>query len=305
MNHLTPSFKPMLAAAMKDPSIINYPLLASAKFDGIRAIVIGGQVYSRSLKLIPNKHIQALFGRSEFNGFDGELIVGLPTDPDCYNKTSSGVMSIDGEPDVHFYVFDDCSIPLDSFEHRLAVVGKRISKTPPSLRKFISRVPHAVVTNPKDLFLWEENFVTQGYEGIMVRHPAGEYKFGRSTEKQGWLLKIKRFEDSEAVIIGYKERMHNENEQEESELGYSKRSTKKAGMKPTGTLGAWIVTDVKTNIEFDVGTGFTEEQRIEYWKIRDGLADGGCVIKYKFQPAGVKEKPRFPVFMGFRHALDM
>jgi hypothetical protein len=31
----------------------------------------------------------------------------------------------------------------------------------------------------------------------------------------------------------------------------------------------------------------------------------GKVVKYKSQPTGVKDKPRFPVFLGFRDVVDM
>jgi DNA ligase-1 len=56
-------------------------------------------------------------------------------------------------------------------------------------------------------------------------------------------------------------------------------------------------------VEFDIGTGFTADQRQLLWSVGDNLI--GRVVKYKSQPTGVKEKPRFPVFLGFRDAVDM
>ena len=50
---------------------INFPIYVSTKFDGVRALVIDGIVYSRSMKPIRNKHVQKLFGKPEYNGFDG------------------------------------------------------------------------------------------------------------------------------------------------------------------------------------------------------------------------------------------
>ena len=67
--------KPMLAVDA-DIENIKYPVLCSDKLDGIRCIILNGVAYSRSLKPIRNKYVQDLFGREEFNGLDGELVVG-------------------------------------------------------------------------------------------------------------------------------------------------------------------------------------------------------------------------------------
>jgi DNA ligase-1 len=61
-------FKPMLASPA-DMSKLRFPLWLSPKLDGIRALVINGVVMSRSLKPIPNQHVQSLFGHLE--GYDG------------------------------------------------------------------------------------------------------------------------------------------------------------------------------------------------------------------------------------------
>ena len=105
-------FKPMLATDA-DLTKLRFPLLASPKLDGVRAVVRGGVVYSRSNKPIPNKYVQELF--SGYEHFDGELIVGLPHSKTVYRDTVSHVMSNDKRDfDVKFYVFDhvqDLGIP--------------------------------------------------------------------------------------------------------------------------------------------------------------------------------------------------
>ena len=83
---------------------LRYPIYTQPKLDGIRVIIKDGIVYSRSLKAIPNKYVQSLFGH--LHGLDGELIVGNPTAHDVFQKTTSGVMSKEGEPDVTLYAFD-------------------------------------------------------------------------------------------------------------------------------------------------------------------------------------------------------
>ena len=287
-------FKPMLAGKA-DLDNIKFPVMASPKLDGVRVIVYDGVVYSRNFKRIPNDHVQALFGREECDGFDGELIVGNATSDTVFQATTSGVMTGAGKPDVTLHVFDFI-ISEHYFSSRHSEVKERARKL-----KHVKVVPHVLINNLEELNAYEEECVAQGYEGIMIRDPQGKYKHGRSTTKEGGLLKIKRFEDDEAVVIGVEELMTNNNEQELDNLGHKVRSSKKEGMVPAGKLGALIVKH-KTFGEFKIGSGFTEDARIKLWRERDELK--GRLAKFKYQPSGVKDKPRFPVFLGFRNKID-
>jgi DNA ligase-1 len=165
------------------------------------------------------------------------------------------------------------------------------------------QVQHDKVNREDTILSWEESYLTAGYEGVMLRHPGGPYKQGRSTAKEAWLLKVKRFVDAEARVIGFSEAQHNANEAKRNELGQLERSSHKAGKVGKQTLGALTVKDLKTGVEFDIGTGFTADQRQVFWTTGDNLI--GKVVKYKSQPTGVKDKPRFPVFLGFRGNVDM
>jgi DNA ligase-1 len=296
--------KPMLAAPVIDIHQLRYPVLCSSKLDGIRAIVLNGVVLSRALKPIPNKYVQRLFGRQEFNGFDGELIVGNVTAKNVFNATSSAVMAKEGEPHVLFYVFDDILAPSSSsFSERLMSVADRLA-THHLKTKFdgVKIVYHKHVSNSSQLEQFELDTLDKGYEGVMIRDPKGIYKFGRSTLKEGYLLKLKRFEDSEALVIGMNELMHNENEATLNHLGHQVRSSHKANKQGLGTMGSLICRDIKTNVEFEIGTGFTQEDRAWWWLRGYTCSD---VVKYKFQAVGVKDKPRFPVYIGIRHHRDM
>ena len=287
-------FKPMLAGKA-DLDNIKFPVMASPKLDGVRVIVHDGVVYSRNFKRIPNDHVQALFGRKECEGFDGELIVGDVTSDTVFQATTSGVMTGAGKPDVTLHAFDFIG-SMSHFKFRYEVLVGLANKL-----KHVQVVPHVLINNLEELNAYEEECVAQGYEGIMIRDPKGKYKHGRSTTKEGGLLKIKRFEDDEAVVIGVEELMTNNNEQELDNLGHKVRSSKKEGMVPAGKLGALIVKH-KTFGEFKIGSGFTEDARIELWRERDELK--GRLAKFKYQPSGVKDKPRFPVFLGFRNKID-
>ena len=291
-------FRPMLAGKA-DLSKLVYPVLVSPKLDGIRAVVINGVVYSRSMKPIRNEHVQHLFGKDKYEGADGELIVGNPTAPDVYLKSNSGVMSKDGKPDVTFCVFDDIH---RGPRHYSEWYFKAVSWWHLSAPNF-RLVNHYIVDSEAELIELETGFVAAGYEGAMIRSMDGPYKQGRSTVKEGYLLKLKTFEDSEAEIIGFEELMHNANVAEVDERGYTKRSTAKDNLEGTNTLGSFLVRDIHTGVAFSIGTGFTQEQRSDFWKDKQHCL--GCFVKYKFFPGGMKDKPRFPVFLGFRDQEDM
>lgn len=294
--------KPMLAVQC-DTDNIPFPVYASPKLDGIRAVVSGGVLLSRKLKPIPNNYTQDLFGIPFLEGLDGELCVGPPNAKDLMQRTTSGVMSHDGEPDVTFYVFDywtDPAIPFSQRHTTIAHNAQSIMSTVPRVKVLEQRL----ITHNDALLMYEAECLAKGYEGVMLRKHDSRYKYGRSTLREGVLLKLKRFSDGEAVVIGVEELMHNANELQSDEMGYAKRSNHQANLVPMGTLGSLVVRDVATGVEFSIGTGYTAAHRAELWALRDTLP--GMLVKYKhFDNAGVKVAPRFPVYLGFRNPLDM
>lgn len=301
---MTKQFKPLLAATVEKVEDIRFPVLASPKLDGVRAIVIDGVVMSRSLKPIPNKHVQKLFGWME--GFDGELIVGDPTAEDVYRVTASGVMSVEGEPDVRYFVFDTLGFDLNDggnpFRKRLEDARHSVGDCRAEEEKRVWLVTHFEVPYLEALEELEAGWLLQGYEGVMLRDPSGRYKCGRSTLKEGILLKLKRFQDDEAEVVGVEELLRNGNEAKTNELGHTERSSHKANMIPSGTLGA-LICKTKDGVEFRIGTGLTQADRDSLWAVRDTLP--GKLVKFKHFTIGVKVAPRFPVFLGFRDPIDL
>ena len=121
--------KPLLSCEVSLDKI-NFPVYVSTKLDGVRSLVIDSVVYSRSLKPIRNKYVQKLFGKPEYNGMDGELVVGDIYAKDVFQKTTSGVMSAEGEPDVKFYVFDICNRPEETFTARQFILHHKLKNLP-------------------------------------------------------------------------------------------------------------------------------------------------------------------------------
>jgi len=286
-------FKPMLASPF-DEALLKFPVLASPKLDGVRAIVRGGVVLSRALKPIPNKNVQKRFKHLEH--FDGELIVGAANDPDVLRTTTSGVMRVDGDPDVSFHVFDHIQEPTAPYLSRLHLVRDR-----PRKGGSVLIVDQTILQKLERLNEYEPSILAQGYEGVMLRRPEAPYKFGRSTAREGYLLKIKRFHDAEFEIVGFEEEMFNANEATTSELGHTKRSSHKANKVPKGRLGALVLKYGDTT--FNCGTGFNDAERERIWAERDSYL--GKLAKIKYFAHGIKDVPKLPSFLGIRDVRDM
>jgi len=313
-------FEPMLAKQCEDITALRYPILVSPKLDGVRAVVFGGKLMARSLKPIPNAYAQELFsGLPE--GTDGELILGDPTDKDVYRNTVSAVMSEDGEPKkLRFWVFDNFKIDFPFLERYRCVSSY--------LYLNVVVVPHTIILDAGMLVRYEETALESGYEGAMVRSLDGPYKYGRSTVNEGYLLKLKRFKDAEAVVTGTYEFMHNDNEATTNELGRTHRSTHQENLRPAGILGGLEVRGVNGDykgVDFRIGGGFLLRDPVDpnwkgdqddpkaprvpsqfsrefLWTARKQLI--GSIAKYKYFPTGGKDKPRHPVFLGWRNSID-
>jgi DNA ligase-1 len=290
----------MLAGTCKDLSKLKYPVLATPKLDGIRCLItrINGQTtaVSRNWKPIPNEYVRNWLQDNCPVGFDGELIV-----PDgTFQDTSSAIMRRSGKPKFEYQVFDYVAQTTEE-AYSLRIDRLRMCHRQGAIARSIKLVLPTLIQDVNMLELYEQDCLTVGYEGVMVRQPDSPYKNGRSTEREQYLLKIKRFVDAEAVIVGCEERVHNANELEQDELGRAKRSSHKANMVPMDTLGALKVV-LDDGVVFRIGTGFTDQMRAELWAVRDQLV--GKIVKFKYQPTGVKDAPRFPVFLGVRSSLS-
>ena len=292
-------FRPILASACEDITKLTYPVLCTLKLDGLRCIVKSGIVYSRSMKPIPSEVVQKKFGKVEYEGFDGELVYGDVFSHNVFTQSTSFCMSKkvpEGlqETEIFFYVFD----LVDSGGHleRLKKLSER------SIGEgVILHLPTQIET-PEKLKEFQERILSLNGEGVMIRSLNGPYKQGRSTLKEGYLLKLKTFEDSEATIIGFDEKMHNTNVAKVDELGYTERSTSKEGMVGADTLGALVVHSDEWG-EFRIGTGFDDDLRREIWENKDKYLGKLAKFKYFAVESGYK-KPRFGVYLGIRSEID-
>lgn len=292
-------FRPMLAVAAEDLSKVKYPVFLSEKLDGVRAVVFGGVVYSRSMKPIPSKQVQEKFGKIEYEGFDGEIIYGDKNAKDVFNKSTRVCMNhnLPEEFDynqIKFYVFD--KVGESGYLDRYCSILTGWPETTGVQR--LRMIPVDCEDHVRD---YQAHFLAKGAEGIMLRSLDGPYKQGRSTLKEGYLLKVKQFTDAEAIIVGFEELMHNENVAELSETGYTKRSSSKDGLVGANTLGALLCEC--NGIKFAIGTGFDAATRKQIWDNKDQWI--GKLVKFKHFEVGAKDSFRFPTFIGLRAEFDI
>jgi len=254
----------MLAGKCDVPDALSFPVLATPKLDGIRCLKIAGQALTRSFKPISNTFARQWIEANLPDGVDGELMLRGGT----FNATTSAIGRESGEPDFVFHVFDYVSEGIDV---PYACRVKELQRLPQW--EHVEKVLPVEIRNADELAAYEEKCVAAGYEGVMVRDPAGPYKCGRSTEREGWLLKIKRFADAEAEVLEPYEGMSNQNEAERDAFGRTKRSLSKAGMVGRGELGGFIVRALDTGVEFRLGYNHVLGgiDRVSLWLKKEAL----------------------------------
>jgi DNA ligase-1 len=324
--------RPMLAETLENVADIQFPVLATDKIDGRRNLLLPpteagkmSRCASRSLKGLKNDFTREWLESYLPPGLDGELVVLTPDGRVDEFHVISSAFTNDGEPDFRFMVFDDFRGGLqEPYLERM----KRLEKSRLPSGRVIKLLP-TLIENEEELDAFEAAALARGNEGIMIRTPHSPYKEGRSTVREGWLLKIKRFKDAEGTIVGTVEGMHNANEATINEVGRTQRSTSKEGKIGKGRVGALVVKPLEfgppTNDDwlyvqqnahrmkaavqshpylFMMGTGAITVGGNNV-PLSEAHTMHRRVVKYKFQPIGVKVKPRFPQCLGYRDADDM
>lgn len=292
--------RPMLATALEDKDLdgLHFPLLGSPKIDGYRGLFWKGGFYARSGKPHPCPAIQALAKKMREAGLpdlDGELIVP----GESFNTGGGKLRRLDYTGPVGFLVYDLLNDGLP-FLNRWELYS-HLEKVPG-----LEYVTQVWLENKSQLLDFENACLTGGFEGVVVRKPSALYKHGRGTLRDQIMLKLKRFHTAEARVLELLPRMHNENPQEVSPLGYAERSSAKEGLLETNVLGRIKVQGLNGPFQgqvFHIGTfdGLTEDDKIQ--ELRAGTLLGK-VITYKYFPTGAKDRPRHPVYLCERPDWD-
>lgn len=252
------------------------------KLDGYRMTIIDGVPMSRGKKVFTSvDHILKQFSDNELADFvwDGE-IMGASKD---FDEAGGSIRrkSVQAEG-ANYHAFDciprtDWTLPTQSLQVRRDLLDFTIGSRK---RNNIRTTPIEVIDTPtsEQLFAAMRRMIALGYEGAMAKNMRAPYVYDRTDD----LLKLKDFTSSDVKIIGC--------------------YPGKKGKKHAHHLGGFHVQhdgDVVT----DVGGGFTDAQRDEYWERREEL--NGLTVEVQHQlPNSKNGRFRFPVFIKFRPDKD-
>ena len=276
---------PMLAQKFDERAkYINYPAAVSRKLDGIRMIAQKdddtvnltsrmGKSFSWMNKI--REHIKNMTGESNII-FDGELYShSIP-----FNAISGASRSTK-KPSVYddkmeYWVFDlvDCDMEYKDRVATMQLLRSMYHIQVPENERVIKFEFYETVETVEEIKNFHDKYVSEGYEGVMVRNFTGVYKLKHRSNN---LQKFKEFEDSEFEIVGFK----------------------------TGTVtedGAivFMVKDSVSEQTFDVRPRGTIDERIEKAKIGDSFI--GKMLTVRYQKTGLDDGslPRFPVGISIR-----
>lgn len=275
-------------------TVEKYPLKEGTEFwltqklNGARATLYEGQLLARSgMPYKGLEHITDALSWLRVAGFvaDGELTLkdkGDLSDNEAF-RVSTGILNSDNvnKTVICYTIFDmipvkdfDALKPQVTYRYRRDILNQfteRIADTDGAV-KVLPVLYHGTDQSKIEELL--EQMVREDKEGLMINTDAPY----RRTRHKG-ILKVKRFYTMDLPIIRCEE-------------GTGRLS---------GTLGAFVLK-YKEN-EVKVGSGFTDEQREQFWNNRDDMEGLLCEVKYKeiSQDKGTGlESLQFPVFVGIR-----
>lgn len=211
---------PMLAFKFKDIKNPEFPYYAQPKLNGVRCLVKidqsiktelnvklcsrGGQYY----KILHLDHeLCTLFMKlqQEADSFnfilDGEIYKhGIPLQDISGAARSEDSSMFASNNWLEYWIYDiiriDKQETQDERLENLTILSKYVENNP-----HIKVINTYIVDNKDEVKHQHDIAIQQGYEGLILRNPKGEYEFNQRSRN---LLKVKQYEDAEFVIIGCK-----------------------------------------------------------------------------------------------------
>lgn len=278
--------------------------LYSRKFDGKRMYVLDDVAYSRANKVCRQAPIQHILDeleelslhcaklKAEFDldlnyVFDGEVLYFEENFAEDFKRTISLTSRIDRHNDcdnLYFVIFD--MIDVENFVSQEGGIpfkntyqGLQELLEAKALREdlYATKYPHILIakqTADMSMLTKAKNF--DNWEGLMYRNADAPYEYKRTKS----LLKIKKMQDTECKVIGFKE-------------GIGKHE---------GRLGA-VLVDYKGNT-VAVGSGFTDEEREVIWERQGAILSRELCLKIRYFEESSNAKGevslRFPTYICFR-----
>lgn len=273
--------------------------LITRKLDGVRCLTVikDGDIkfYSRlgheytSLSVLKTA-LSSVLPRNYEGVFDGELCVIDDDGKENFKQAVSEVKrKLDQMQRPHYKIFD--MLTLDEFygkkesepySVRLAKATELFKRSETPFLSVLKAVRYSL-----DNFMRAQSVVAQkGYEGLILRSDT-PYRSGRTSD----LLKVKKFTDDEYIIEDFK--------------GTTKLMKGLSGtMEPVECLGAVVIRHKGSPV--DVGSGFSDVQRIDIWRNQDKYLGKRITVKYFEETTDKWGSPslRFPIFVAFREVTE-
>jgi len=301
---LIPEYPCMLCSPFEQKLVdkIQFPAYAQMKMDGMRfnAIVRDGKVEFRSrngkqILLLGNLEAEfaALAGSIDCV-FDGELLVMFEDDHQfadrqtgngILNKANKGTISAKEAALVHATVWDlipyvqfidgYCQTPYSKRYSTLqAIVSKQAARD-----KKIWNVTSTIVETLEEAQEIFQGYLAEGFEGIILKDGAGVWEDKRSKTQ----IKFKGELECDLKIVAVEE----------------------GKGKAVGMLGAIICESADGIVKVNVGSGFNDAQRKQYWK--ENLVDKIVAVKYnsRIKNKAGEESLFLPVFIELRDDKDV
>lgn len=207
--------EPMLAESLKDfENKVEYPCMLDRKYNGGRVVAKVDGLFTRKgevYKTIPHisETLNELFVKFPDMILDGEgynhefrfklnsLMKILRTQKE--EKITTEMLE-ESKKNIKLYVYDGFNFTVDGVEitEKTPCIERR-----EALKKFLSNVQYivpvdySIANNREEIDTIYNEYVSDGYEGAMVRNSKAEYVFKRTTN----LLKMKPEDDSEGIIL--------------------------------------------------------------------------------------------------------
>lgn len=273
---ISKKFLAMLAKKYIDyKESLNFPVLVEEKIDGARMIIQKNGLFTRNGKeYVSCPHIHKLF-KPFFKKYpdwivDGEIYShNIPFEKimSVVRKSKPDVQDLkESEKIIKIYIFDGVTHDKDlGFEERFKLIKQAITKII-GKSKFIKFVNPVKVNSHKEIEVYHDKFIKNGYEGAIIRISGSVYENKRSRN----LLKLKNFIDEEFTIIDIVE-------------GIGNRS---------GMAGN-IVLEMKNGNQFSSGIKGGEEYYRDLLKNKSKFIGKLATIRY--QELSSDGIPRFPI----------
>ena len=250
---------------------IDYPnCIFSEKLDGVRCIIIMGQVYSRTGQVFPNEKIGEHLGLTP-NAWGGQVGVldGELWSPNIKLHQIAGLLNRSDAPipeHLKFYTFDRVGFSAwqrkkteRNYSQRIQDMSidiERLCAGNTRVRTNIDTIPTYTFSDRQAMEKKLESIVAKGGEGLMGRRTDSPYIWKRSRNSTQYLFKIKPFKTIDLQIVDF----------------YPGEG------KYEGMMGGVIVSYKGNTVR--VGSGWNDAQRKQMWKNKKKYIGKYVEVKY-------------------------